>query len=75
MKAVMSRVISMASEDFIAFDDGFYYFWPAGSKGAFAAHELRLIADELDRRNKSWQEQINNYFDQRAADPAAESCD
>ena len=38
-------------------DDGFHYFW-IKDRGAMSAADLRVIADELDRRNKDWQEQI-----------------
>lgn len=38
-------------------DDGFQYFW-IKNRGALSANDLRIIADELDRRNKDWQEQI-----------------
>lgn len=34
--------------------DGFVYFWPTGRRGHFAAHHLREIAGELDRRNADW---------------------
>ncbi len=38
-------------------DDGFQYFW-IKDRGAMSAADLRVIADELDRRNKDRQEQI-----------------
>lgn len=38
-------------------DDGFQYFW-IKDRGAMSATDLRIIADELDQRNKDWQEQI-----------------
>ena len=38
-------------------DDGFRYFW-VKDRGAFSATDLRIIADELDARNKDWAEQI-----------------
>lgn len=39
-------------------DDGFRYFW-IRNRGAMSAADLRVIADELDRRNKDWQDQID----------------
>lgn len=42
-------------------DDGFQYFWVQG-RGAMSAFDLRIIADELDRRNKAWQDQIEREF-------------
>ena len=38
-------------------DDGFQYLW-IKDRGALSASDLRVIADELDRRNKDWKEQI-----------------
>ena len=40
-------------------EDGFQYFWGKKQYGAMSAADLRVIADELDRRNKGWEEQIN----------------
>ena len=43
--------------------DGFQYYWPDGSKhGHLCAAALRIIADELDRLNKPWQDEIEKYF-------------
>lgn len=51
-------------DDFVTEVDGFLYFWPKGStRGHFSAHHLREIADELDARNKSWNDEMNRYFD------------
>lgn len=38
--------------------DGFVYYVPA-RPGLIAAWELRVIADELDRRNADWKAQID----------------
>jgi len=51
-----------ASGDLIYLEDGFLYFCPQTS-GALSAEQLRSIADELDRRNKTWNKQLNEYFD------------
>jgi len=40
-------------------DDGFQYFW-IKDRGALSAKDLRVIADELDARNKNWREQVEN---------------
>ena len=59
------RVISLVEErkEFIEGDDGYIYFWPAdGNHGCFSPHELRWIADELDKRNASWVASVENYF-------------
>lgn len=47
----------------ITLDDGYLYFWPVKNEGAYSAHDLREIADELDRRNEPWDKQVNEYFD------------
>jgi hypothetical protein len=39
--------------------DGFYYFFPEPNSGNFPSNILRGIADELDRLNKSWADQVN----------------
>ncbi len=54
-----------ALNEFITLDDGFVYYWPAGhAGGALSSHQLREIADELDRRNAPWQADINKYFEE-----------
>lgn len=50
-------------KELIVLEDGFYYYWPE-SVGAFSSHILREIADELDRLNAPWQEQIDKYFEE-----------
>lgn len=50
-------------EEFITFEDGFVYYWATG-QGGFSSWQLRVIADELDKRNKSWQENISKYFEE-----------
>ena len=47
--------------EFVYLEDGFLYYAPEG-KGCISAHELRTIADELDKRNKAWEKQIDEYF-------------
>lgn len=62
-----ARVIKKAAHYFVAGDDGFFVYWPTQAvQGAYTAHDLRIIADELDARNKDWQESINEYFATRA---------
>lgn len=38
-------------------DDGFQYFW-IKDRGALSATDLRIIADELDARNKDLERQL-----------------
>jgi len=49
------------AEDIYMEVDGFYYFEPNGA-GHFNAHQLRWIADELDRMNAAWQKDMDEYF-------------
>jgi hypothetical protein len=58
-----SRIIAMCDDrnEFMQLDDGCVYYWP-NSHGAISATELRIIADELDRRNKEWSDQVDEYF-------------
>lgn len=45
--------------DFVMLEDGFVYFWAGGAINSSA---LRILADELDRRNEAWNQQILAYF-------------
>lgn len=59
------KTIKKAHErgDFYQEIDGFWVFGPAGEFAGFlASHELRWLADELDRLNKPIQEQLDQYF-------------
>lgn len=41
-------------QEFVTLEDGSVYFWPTGSPhGAMSAWDLRLIADEIERRNRA----------------------
>lgn len=55
----MNKVIQQIDErkEFITLDDGFLYYDPCHN-GAIGAHTLREIADELDKRNRQWTEEI-----------------
>lgn len=57
------RVISLstAREEFVTFEDGYVHFWPDGSPhGALSAWHLRVLADELDRRNRAWDAHVQS---------------
>ena len=41
--------------------DGLYYF--DTGHGYFADYHLRIIADELEKRNKDWNDTINTYLE------------
>lgn len=64
--------VAQERNEFVTLEDGYVYWWPTlqavqhpgggttGGGGALSAHELRAIADELDRRNAAWDAQIQN---------------
>ena len=45
------------TKSIIALEDGFYYYW-VNSRGAYSANDLRIIADELDKRNEPAEQNI-----------------
>lgn len=59
----MTRIIQIADErgEFVYLEDGFLYYEPKGA-GVISSHDLRQLADELDKRNKKWKEDIDEYF-------------
>jgi hypothetical protein len=54
------RIIAMldARNEFGPLEDGYIYYWPSPNMGALASYQLRVIADELDRRNAEWDAQV-----------------
>lgn len=59
-----NRIILMADEreEFVTDVSGFIYYRPMKSSGMFSPHDLRVIADELDKRNEPLQKQLEEYF-------------
>lgn len=49
------------SQDIYMEVDGFYRFEP-NAVGYFTAHQLRWIADELDRMNAPREKELDEYF-------------
>lgn len=48
-----------AKGEFISKADGYTYWAPSGYEhGILSSHSLRILADELDRRNKDWNETV-----------------
>jgi hypothetical protein len=62
----MADIIKMVDKrgEFVYLDDGFLYYEPKGA-GVLSSNDLRTLADELDKRNKAWSDQINEYFRNR----------
>jgi hypothetical protein len=52
----MSRVVEALGYALHLDVDGFYYF--DTGHGMLTAHNLRELADELDRRNEDWNKKI-----------------
>ena len=53
--------------EFVTDVDGFVYWYPLRDNGNLSAAQLRVLADELDKRNKRWQQDIDNYFESNAS--------
>lgn len=49
--------------EYILDADGYYYFWENPNlKGSWNSNALRVIADEMDKLNKEWDEHITKYL-------------
>lgn len=59
IEAQKRNIVEKCISDMVVFDDGFWHYW-IENKGALSSFALRTIADELDRINKPWQDQIDN---------------
>ena len=66
MTKTTNIIARIPPEHFATADDGFIAFWPEPNRGFLTAHDLRAIADELDRRNAPWAAEVEAYF---AANP------
>lgn len=78
------RLIKIIEErdEFVTFEDGYIYWWPevkavkhsdgtfTSGSGGFSSAMLRIIADELDKRNAAWDAEITAYFEQNSSPPA-----
>jgi hypothetical protein len=50
--------VSDERNEFVQDVDGYVYWYPTAGNGHLSAHQLRWLADELDERNRPWNEQI-----------------
>lgn len=62
-----ATVCRLAEErgEFVTDVDGFVYWWPSAKPehaGHLSPYQLRVLADELDRRNAPWQSIIDAEF-------------
>lgn len=62
-----ARLLELAEPDIVVGDDGFAVWWPAWGVrgGSLSAEALRIIADELDRRNATWAAELDRYFEEQ----------
>ena len=71
------RLFSDSGKDIGSFQldlDGFYYFWQDEDLvGWWTAHNLREIADELDKVNKPYRNSIEEYF--KKEDEKRDNCE
>lgn len=54
--------LATKNDEFVTLDDGYKYWWPDKLNGCVSAYQLRELADELDKLNEPWQQEIENYF-------------
>jgi hypothetical protein len=47
-----------ARKSLVTGDDGYVIFWPTSNIGAYTSYDLREIAEEIDKRNKEWDDSI-----------------
>ncbi len=57
------RHAELYKQDFVALEDGFFYYWPKTNLGALSEYDLKNIADLLTWVNQPSQEHLNKYLD------------
>ena len=57
-EAHSAKVVAASEKHFLEDADGYLKFFPDGH-GMYEAHHLRIIADELDKRNAEWDEKVS----------------
>jgi len=64
LPAEHARILAEADKrkEFVTGEDGYVVYWPAKLGGAYSSWVMRLIADELDRRNADWDRQMQETF-------------
>jgi hypothetical protein len=60
-KIQREQLLAKIHKEIEPLEDGFFYYFP-DKAGGLSSHVLRLIADELDKKNESWERQIAEYF-------------
>jgi len=59
---IIKRILDSAKEDICPMNDGYFYWFPSKTTGGISAYQLRIIADELDKKNKKVDDAIKDYF-------------
>lgn len=60
-----ARVVKNSEDrgEFLMLEDGFCYYWPnPNNKGAMSSLDLRILSEELDRRNREWNDKLQKAF-------------
>lgn len=56
----VEHTLTATREDGIYMEcDGYYYFDPPDHKGSYTAHDLRRLADDIDKLNEAWNAHVN----------------
>ena len=66
---LVKRILERANTegDIVRGDDGYYVYWPRRT-GAYPSYHLRALADELDRLNEPYQNDLDAYFEEHQND-------
>lgn len=59
------KVLRAVEDDLIRAEDGYFVFWPMHTRGFLRPGDLRIIADELDKRNRLWHDKVVRDLDAR----------
>lgn len=54
------------NQGFVTMVDGFEYVWANRIEGLLSSHDLRALADELDKRNHQWYDDLSCNYDEKA---------
>lgn len=55
MSSYEDRLRQQMKQDLVRGDDGWYVYWPLRT-GGYSSHDLRVIANALDRKNQEIEE-------------------
>lgn len=56
----------MGRKDIVMVEDGSYALWPARGAGFYSSHDLRRIANTIDKLNAPWDQQVHSDLDKAA---------